>query len=81
MSAKPTRIAIGALVRQGTTPDERAQIASEEWSRAKQAVHFTASGADREQADADRVTALRLYREARREARQSSHRASPPLAR
>ncbi|MFI4998221.1 MAG: hypothetical protein ACHQAQ_20850 [Hyphomicrobiales bacterium] len=28
MSAKPTRTAIGALVRQGTTPDEHAVLAS-----------------------------------------------------
>lgn len=52
-----------------TTPDERALVASREWSRAKQAGCFATSVADRERADADRAAALWLYRQARREAR------------
>jgi hypothetical protein len=62
---------IARLVLVGTTPDERALIASEEWSRAKQALHFVASEPDHGRAEADRAEALRLYRQARRDARAS----------
>jgi hypothetical protein len=59
---------------EGTTPDERALVASLEWSRAKQAMHFAISVADRERADAERAAALLLYRQARRDARASRER-------
>jgi hypothetical protein len=68
MTTNTKPIALAELVRQGTTPDERALIASQLWSQAKRAVHFATTQDDRVVADADRATALRLYRQARRDA-------------
>ena len=63
------KIDIAGLVSEGTTPDERALIASEQWNRAKRALHFANSEAARRRADAQRAAALRLYVQARRQGR------------